>query len=73
MIKKEIYPKTKRVSCVGDKVYVTEKLDGSNLVMFDGEYLSKAGVIFTIMIFAIVALIFLYKKVKLKIFFLNPY
>ena len=34
MLKKEIYPKTKRVSCVGDKVYVTEKLDGSNLVFF---------------------------------------
>jgi hypothetical protein len=34
MIKKEIYPKTKRVSCSGDKVYVTEKLDGSNLVFF---------------------------------------
>lgn len=34
MIKKEIYPKTKRVSCLGDKVYVTEKLDGSNLVIF---------------------------------------
>jgi len=34
MIKKEIYPKTKRVSCTGDKVYVTEKLDGSNLVFF---------------------------------------
>lgn len=34
MIKKEIYPKTKRVSCVGDKVYITEKLDGSNLVFF---------------------------------------
>lgn len=32
MIKKEIYPKTKRVSCMGDKVYVTEKIDGSNLV-----------------------------------------
>lgn len=32
MLKKEIYPKTKRVSCVGDKVYITEKLDGSNLV-----------------------------------------
>ena len=41
-------------------------LDGSNLVLFDGEYLSKAGVIFTITIFAIVALIFLYKKVKLE-------
>ena len=34
MIKKEIYPKTKRVSCKGDKVYITEKLDGSNLVIF---------------------------------------
>ena len=34
MIKKEIYPKTKRVSCLGDKVYITEKLDGSNLVFF---------------------------------------
>ena len=34
MIKKEIYPKTKRVSCEGDKVYITEKLDGSNLVFF---------------------------------------
>ena len=34
MIKKEIYPKTKRVSCTGDKVYVTEKIDGSNLVIF---------------------------------------
>ena len=34
MIKKEIYPKTKRVSCIGDKVYVTEKIDGSNMVIF---------------------------------------
>lgn len=34
MIKKEIYPKTKRVSCAGDKVYITEKLDGSNLAIF---------------------------------------
>ena len=34
MIKKEIYPKTKRVSCLGDKIYVTEKLDGSNMVIF---------------------------------------
>lgn len=34
MIKKEIYPKTKRVSCVGDKVYITEKIDGSNMVIF---------------------------------------
>lgn len=34
MIKKEIYPKTKRVKVAGEKVYVTEKLDGSNLVFF---------------------------------------
>ncbi len=34
MIKKEIYPKTKRVSCSGEKVYLTEKIDGSNLVFF---------------------------------------
>lgn len=34
MIKKEIYPKTKRVSCTGDYVYVTEKIDGSNMVIF---------------------------------------
>lgn len=34
MIKKEIYPKTKRLSCNGDKVYITEKLDGSNLCIF---------------------------------------
>ncbi len=33
MIKKEIYPKTKRVNCEGDKIYITEKLDGSNLVI----------------------------------------
>lgn len=37
MIKKEIYPKTQRVSCKGDKVYITEKLDGSNLVFFKKE------------------------------------
>lgn len=39
MIKKEIYPKTKRVSCLGDKVYITEKIDGSNLVIFKKEEL----------------------------------
>lgn len=37
MIKKEIYPKTQRVSCKGDKVVVTEKLDGSNLCIFKKE------------------------------------
>ena len=34
MIKKEIYPKTKRVSCKGEKCDLTEKVDGSNLVCF---------------------------------------
>ncbi len=34
MIKKEIYPKTERLKCEGEKVYVTEKLDGSNMVFF---------------------------------------
>ncbi len=34
MIKKEIYPKTPRLKIDGDRVYVTEKLDGSNLVFF---------------------------------------
>lgn len=34
MLKKEIYPKTKRVSCIGDKVCITEKIDGSNMVIF---------------------------------------
>lgn len=37
MIKKEIYPKTKRVSCSGEKVEITEKLDGSNLCFFKKE------------------------------------
>ena len=51
MIKKEIYPKTKRVSCKGDKVYITEKLDGSNLVFFkkdDELYIAKSKNIFKI-------------------------
>lgn len=34
MIKKEIYPKTPRLKINGDRIYVTEKLDGSNLVFF---------------------------------------
>lgn len=34
MIKKEIYPKTQRANCNGDKIYITEKLDGSNLCIF---------------------------------------
>lgn len=49
MIKKEIYPKTKRISCLGDKVYITEKLDGSNLVIFkknDEIYIAQRNNIF---------------------------
>lgn len=34
MLKKCIYPKTKRVSCVGKLIQITEKLDGSNLCIF---------------------------------------
>ena len=34
MLKKEIYPKTQRVICEGAKIQITEKLDGSNLVIF---------------------------------------
>ena len=34
MIKKEMYPKTKRMKIDGDLVQITEKLDGSNLVIF---------------------------------------
>lgn len=34
MIKKEIYPKTQRVKCIGAQIEITEKLDGSNLVIF---------------------------------------
>ena len=51
MIKKEIYPKTKRASCMGDKVELTEKLDGSNLVIFkknDELYIAQRNNIFKI-------------------------
>lgn len=34
MIKKEMYPKTVRMKIDGDFVQITEKLDGSNLVIF---------------------------------------
>ncbi len=39
MIKKTVYPKTKRISNPDPRIYVTEKLDGSNLCIFkkDGE------------------------------------
>lgn len=51
MIKKEIYPKTQRVKNSGDKIYVTEKLDGSNLVIFKKEdvlYIAQRKNIFAI-------------------------
>lgn len=34
MLKKEIYPKTKRISSIGARIQLTEKLDGSNLLFF---------------------------------------
>ena len=34
MVKKAIYPKTKRVKCSGKQIEITEKLDGSNLCIF---------------------------------------
>lgn len=37
MIKKEIYPKIKRVICSGAKVEITEKLDGKLAEYFDRE------------------------------------
>lgn len=51
MIKKEIYPKTPRLKINGDRVYVTEKLDGSNLVFFkknDILYVAQRKSIFAI-------------------------
>lgn len=51
MIKKEIYPKTKRLLCEGAKVQITEKLDGSNLVIFklnDNLYIAQRNNIFTV-------------------------
>lgn len=51
MLKKEIYPKTKRLSCEGDKVYITEKLDGSNMVIFKKEekiYIAQRKTIFSL-------------------------
>ena len=51
MIKKEIYPKTQRLKVNGNRVYVTEKLDGSNLVFFkknDILYIAQRKSIFTI-------------------------
>lgn len=37
MLKKEIYPKTKRIKVEGETIEITEKLDGSNLVIFKFE------------------------------------
>jgi len=34
MIKTELYPKTPRVSVAGEQIEITEKLDGSNLIIF---------------------------------------
>lgn len=51
MIKKEIYPKTKRVSCSGEQIEITEKLDGSNLCIFKKEdklYIAQRNNIFAI-------------------------
>lgn len=47
----EIYPKTPRVPVGGDKIYLTEKLDGSNLVFFKKEgqlYIAQRKNIFTL-------------------------
>ena len=51
MLKKEIYPKTKRISVSGSKVQLTEKLDGSNLTIFkkdDKLYIAQRKTIFTL-------------------------
>lgn len=50
MIKKEIYPKTPRVKVSGDLIEVTEKLDGSNLVIFNKDekyYIAQRNNIFS--------------------------
>ena len=51
MIKKEIYPKTKRIPTNGFKVQLTEKLDGSNLTIFKKNnelYIAQRNNIFTL-------------------------
>lgn len=51
MVKKEIYPKTKRVKIGGDSIQLTEKLDGSNLVFFkknDELYFAQRNNIFSL-------------------------
>ena len=49
MLKKEIYPKTKRLSLTETGIVITEKIDGSNLVIFkknDELYLAQRNNIF---------------------------
>lgn len=51
MIEKGIYPKTKRIECKGTKIQITEKLDGSNLVIFKLNsklYIAQRNYIFSI-------------------------
>ena len=51
MIKKEIYPKTKRIPIDGFKIQLTEKLDGSNLAIFKKDeklYIAQRKNIFTL-------------------------
>lgn len=51
IIKKEIYPKTKRISINGFKIQLTEKLDGSNLTIFkkdDKLHIAQRKTIFTL-------------------------
>lgn len=51
MIKKEIYPKTKRIAIDGFKIQLTEKLDGSNLAIFKKDeklYIAQRKNIFTL-------------------------
>ena len=51
MIKKEIYPKTKRISIDEFKIQLTEKLDGSNMTIFkkdDKVYIAQRKNIFAL-------------------------
>lgn len=50
MINKQIYPKTKRIP-LSNTIYVTEKIDGSNLGVFnlnDKLYIAQRGLVFSI-------------------------
>lgn len=50
MINKQIYPKTKRIPLL-NTIYVTEKIDGSNLGIFnlnDKLYIAQRGLVFSI-------------------------